>query len=110
MKFALVGTGGETIVDATTYDDVVDGESAPSRQLLAELEAIGGLGKGKVPTMNATAYGNVLEGLREDGREKEPVHLRRRGGKVRGGGFLLDRVTGVEGDGFIRRGLHDLGI
>lgn len=106
LKFALEESGGETIVDATTYENVVDGESAPSRQLLAELEAVA---KGKLAMANATAYGNVLEVLKETGEEKDPIHVKKRGGKMRRGGLMRDDVTGGEGDGFSRRGLHDLG-
>lgn len=104
VKFALGESGGETIVDATTYENVVGGESAPSRQLLAELEAVA---KGKHAMANATAYGNVLEVLKETGEEKDPIHVKKRGGKMRRGGLMRDDVTGVENDGFSRRGLHD---
>ena len=108
--FALVQSGEETIVNATTYDHVMKGESAPSRQLLAELEALGGSGGGKVAVGNGTAFGGGLEGLKEVGKEKEPIHLRKRDGKVRGGGLLLDDDMSVEGNVFVRRGLDDLGI
>ena len=110
VMFALVQSGEETVVNATTYDHVMKGESAPSRQLLAELEALGGSGGDKVAVGNATAFGGVLEGLKEVGKDKEPIHLRKRDVKVRGGGSMLDEVTGVEGNVFVRRGLDDLGI
>ncbi len=100
VEFAIIESGKETIVNASTYEEVVQGESAPARKLLAELE---GLEKGK----NGTAYGSVLDGLRESGEEKEPIHLRKRGEKVRGGGLMRERVTG---EGYIRRELHDLGF
>ncbi len=103
VNFALMESGGETIVNASTYDEIVQGESAPARKLLAELE---GLEKAK----NGTAYGSVLDKLRVSGEEKEPIHLRKRGGKARGGGLMRERVTGVQGEVYIRRGLHDLGF
>ena len=96
VKFALVENGAETIVDASTYDRVLQGESAPSRKLLAELVAK------PIPKPNATAYGNSFEGLKEHEEETEPIHLRKRGGKVRGEGLMRDDVTG---GGFLRRGV-----
>lgn len=80
VKFALMGAGGgETIVNASVYDDVLQGESAPSRALL-ELVAE------PKPEPKATAHGHSLERLKEHEEEKEPIHLRKRGGKVRGEG------------------------
>ena len=98
------------VVNATTYDNVVEGESAPSRQLLAELEAVEQAHKGKVGVGNGTGFGGVLEGEKEMGEQKDPIHLRRREGKMRGGGFLRDHGQGVDSDGFIRRGLRHLGV
>ena len=96
VKFALVENGAETIVDASVYDRVLQGESAPSRKLLAEFVAK------PIPKPNATAYGNSFEGLKEHEEETEPIHLRKRGGKVRGEGLMRGDVTG---GGVIRRGV-----
>lgn len=74
----------ETIVNATTYDTVLEGESAPARLLLAELERIG------KPVVNATSYGGVLEGEKESEKEKDPIHLKKRSGKVRGSGLMQE--------------------
>lgn len=105
VKFLLVENGQETIVNATTYDVAVDGQSAPARKLLAELEPVG-----KLPMANATAYGNASEELKGSGKEKEPIHLRKREGAIRRGGLVPDGVTGVEGDAFVPRGLDDLRV
>lgn len=110
VKFALLENGRETIVNVSTYDAFLAEESASSRKLLAELEGIGGLGAGNVSVGNATAFGNGLEGLKGIGKEKEPIHLRRREGKMRGSGFMQDEVKGVEGHRYVRRALADLGI
>lgn len=113
VLFALVEGGREMIVNASTYDAVVAGESAPARHLLAELQAaVGGLGGGKLGVGNATASGGGgVDGLRGVGKGREPIHLRRRGGMVRGGGMGRHDVGGIEGDGFVRRrGLRDLGV
>ena len=87
VKFALMESGGEAIVNASTYDEVLQGESAPARKLLAELEDV-------EEERNGTAYGSGLDGLRESGEEKEPIHLRKRGGKGREGGLMREDVTG----------------
>lgn len=84
IKFTLDEGGVETIVNATTYDTVLEGESAPARLLLAELERIG------KPVVNATSYGGVLEGEKESEKEKDPIHLKKRGGKVRGSGLMQE--------------------
>ena len=110
VMFALMESEGRVVVNATTYDNVMEGESAPSRQLLAELEALAQADKGKVNLGNGTGFGGVLEGEKEKGEQKDAIHLRRREGKMRGSGFLRDDGTSVESDGFFRRGLHDLGI
>lgn len=110
VLFELTESGRQEVVNASTYDDVVEGESAPSRQLLAELEALAHANKGKVKVGNGTVYGGVLEGEKEKGEQKDPIHLRKREGKMRGGGFLRDERQGVDSDGFIRTGLRDLGV
>ena len=110
VKFALLENGGETIVNASTYENAVGGESAPERVLLAELEAVAQADKAKVALGNGTVYGGVLEGEKETGEQKDPIHLRKRVGKMRGGGFMRDDGTGVESDGFIRRTLDDQAI
>lgn len=88
VMFRVVEGGGEVIVNASTYDSVVEGESKPERVLLEELEAavqkqkdegMGGLG-------NGTGFGGVLDGEKELGKQREPIHLRRREGKMRGVG------------------------
>lgn len=112
VLFALVEGGRETVVNASTYDAVVAGESAPARHLLAELQAaVGGLGGGKLGVGNATASGGGVDGLRGMGKGREPIHLRRRGGMVRGSRMRQDDVGGVEDNRFVRRrGLGDLGV
>lgn len=97
-------------MNVSTYDAFLAEASTSSRKLLAELEGIGGLSAGNVSVGNATAFGNGLEGLKGIGKEKEPIHLRRREGKTRGGGYMQDEVTGVEGHRYVRRALADLGI
>ena len=92
-------------MNVSAYDAFLAGQSAPSRMLLAELEHLGEKGAGA----NASALGAGVEGLKGGGgKEKEPIHLRRREGKVRRGGFMQGGVAGVEGDGFVRRGLDGL--
>lgn len=107
--FRLVEGGGQVVVNASTYDRVLQGESAPERLLLEELEAVELKDKGKGAVGNGTGFGGVLAGEKEMGEQKEPIHLRRREGKMRGGGFLRDEGMGGGGDGFIPREL-DLGV
>lgn len=82
VMFMLDEGGVETIVNATTFDAVVKGESAPARLLLAELEGIGR------PIANATTSGGGLERLKETEKQKDPIHLKKRGGKMRGSGLI----------------------
>ena len=80
--FMLDRGGVETIVDAAAYDAVMKGESGPARLLLAELQGIG------KPVANASASGGGLEGLKETGKVKDPIHLRKRAGKMRRSGMM----------------------
>ena len=63
-------------------DDRVLSATNPGRKMLAE---DGKADAGKLVLTNASPYGNTLDGLRKSGKLTVPIHMRKRGRKVRGG-------------------------
>ena len=63
-------------------DRVLAATNPPNRMLLAE---DGKADAGNSVLTNASHYGNTLNGLRKSGKLTIPIHMRKRGSKVRGG-------------------------
>ena len=74
VKFALETNGGESRLKAMTSEHFTESDSEASRMSLPELHATGK----KPKIVNATDYGNVVQGLKETAKEKERIHLRKR--------------------------------
>ena len=91
MKYSLVQNDQLTLVDVAAYnslvhpDRVLSSGMVPGRKLLAGGESDGKPDAGKLMLANASPYGNTLNGLRESGKLDIPIHMRKRGRKVRGG-------------------------
>ena len=85
MSALLGANGAETIVNATTYD--VKEANAASRKLL---EPLARPAKGKVAAGSESIHGNALVGLKETGKLKEPIHMRKRERKRRRGRLIRD--------------------
>ena len=92
MKFSVVQDGQLELVDladnATLVhadDRVLHTDLNPGRKLLAEGGSDGKSDAGKLGLTNASPYGNTLDGLRTSGKLTIPIHMRKRGRKVRRG-------------------------
>ena len=59
----------------------------PGRKLLAEDGSDGEADAGKLVLTNASPFGNTLDGLRKSGKLTIPIHMRKRGRKMRGGRY-----------------------
>ena len=93
MDFSLSRNGQLTLVDVATFDSLVHPNhrvlnqdmNPPGRKLLAHVENNGEPDAGKLMLADTSSYGNTLDGLRMSGKLKIPIHMRKRGRKVRGG-------------------------
>lgn len=92
MKFSPVQDGQLELVDLTDNaslvhadDRVLHPDENPGRNLLAEDGSDGEADAGKLMLTNASPFGNTLDGLRKSGKLTIPIHMRKRGRKVRRG-------------------------
>lgn len=93
MRFSLSRNGQLTFVDVGTYDSLVHPDDRvlhpamvpPGKKLLANVENNGEPDAGTLMLANVSSYGNTLDGLRGSGKLDIPIHMRKRGRKVRGG-------------------------
>ena len=92
MRSSVVQEGQLQLVDLADNaslvhadDRVLHPELNPGRKLLAENANNGKPDAGKLVLTNASPYGNTLDGLRKSGKLAIPIHMRKRGRKVRGG-------------------------
>ena len=92
MRFSLSQNGQLTLVDVATYDSLVHPDRVlhpamvpPGKKPLANVENNGEPDAGTLMLTNVSSYGNTLDGLRGSGKLKIPIHMRKRGRKVRGG-------------------------
>ena len=92
VKFSVEQEGQLQLVDLADNatlghpdDRVLHPVSNPGRKLLAGDGNNGKADAGKLVLTNASPYGNTVDGLRKSGKLTIPIHMRKRGRKVRGG-------------------------